>query len=207
MTSTHEENEQTKECPHCMSEIPLQASKCSKCGETLVRQVSVGLIIGIVLFPFVFSWFTLRKGHSTASRVASFVWLFIALVIAFSSRDEQGTSYKSSTKTSIDRTETEKSSVNLPTLPESENKVSISDLESKTGKFGLAVITGVATNNTDKQFSYVQVEINLYDRSGMQVGSTMANVNNLEPHGKWRFEAPLIEEKAASFKVKGVTAF
>jgi len=35
------------------------------------RSVSGPLILGIVLLPFVFAWFTLRKGHSTISRIAS----------------------------------------------------------------------------------------------------------------------------------------
>ena len=42
---------------------------------------SVGLLLGlgILLLPFVFSWFTLRKGHSNVSRVVSFVWLGLSV--------------------------------------------------------------------------------------------------------------------------------
>lgn len=44
------------------------------------RKLGAGLIIGIVLLPFVFAWFTLRKGYSTAARVASFVWAGLILL-------------------------------------------------------------------------------------------------------------------------------
>ena len=66
---------------------------------------------------------------------------------------------------------------------------------------------GTVKNNTKKQYKYVQVEINLYDKDGNQVGSTMSNVNNLEPGATWKFKAPVFEEKAASFKIKEVTGF
>ena len=48
------------------------------------RKVGILLGIGIFLLPVIFAWFTLRKGHSTLSRVLSFIWLVITL-IAYSS--------------------------------------------------------------------------------------------------------------------------
>ena len=40
------------------------------------RKVSLLLGVGIFLLPYIFAWYTLRKGHSTISRVVSFSWLF-----------------------------------------------------------------------------------------------------------------------------------
>lgn len=68
-------------------------------------------------------------------------------------------------------------------------------------------VTGTVKNNSSKKYSYAQVEINLYDKDGNQVGSTLANVNNLEPGGTWKFKAPILEDAATSFKVKDVTGF
>lgn len=68
-------------------------------------------------------------------------------------------------------------------------------------------VTGTIRNNTSREYSYVQVEINLYDSSGAQVGSTLANMNNLEPNGLWKFKAPILEENATSYKIKDVTGF
>ncbi|WP_413664770.1 DUF4236 domain-containing protein [Microbulbifer sp. CNSA002] len=39
------------------------------------RSVSFLLGVGIFLIPYIFAWFTLRKGHSVLSRVVSFGWL------------------------------------------------------------------------------------------------------------------------------------
>ncbi|MEZ8662356.1 hypothetical protein AB6D63_02860 [Vibrio splendidus] len=41
------------------------------------KKVSVGLGIGIVLVPFVFAWFTLRKGYSSKARFVSFGWMLM----------------------------------------------------------------------------------------------------------------------------------
>lgn len=42
------------------------------------RTVSFGLVVGILLLPLIFVWFTLRRGHSTTSRVFAFSWLVAA---------------------------------------------------------------------------------------------------------------------------------
>ncbi|HBQ87200.1 MAG TPA: DUF3426 domain-containing protein [Syntrophomonas sp.] len=67
-------------------------------------------------------------------------------------------------------------------------------------------IIGTVKNNTTKQYTYVQVEINLYDASGAQVGSTLANANNLEPNGAWKFKA-IATEDFATYKIKDVTGY
>lgn len=76
-----------------------------------------------------------------------------------------------------------------------------------SGQYGTTVLVGTVRNNTGKTYSYVQVEFNLYDESGAQVGSTFANVNNLEPGGTWRFEAVVLEHRASKARLKGVTGF
>lgn len=68
-------------------------------------------------------------------------------------------------------------------------------------------IAGTVKNNSQKQYRYVQVQFNLYDKSGAQVGSSLANVNNLEPGGSWKFEAHVFEKRATSAKLKDVTGF
>lgn len=68
-------------------------------------------------------------------------------------------------------------------------------------------IVGTVRNNTSRQYSYVQVEINLYDKSGTQIGSTLANANNLEPNATWKFKAVVIEDNVASYKIKDITGW
>jgi hypothetical protein len=68
-------------------------------------------------------------------------------------------------------------------------------------------VVGTVRNNTYHTYGYVQVEINLYDSAGNQVGSTLANTNNLEPGAIWKFKAIIIEDRATKFRVVNVTGF
>jgi hypothetical protein len=88
--------------------------------------------------------------------------------------------------------------------PAHNNDLVVSDL--KAGKDGS--ITGIVTNNGSKTYGYVQVEINLFDKSHTVVGSTLANVNNLAAHEKWKFSASSFGyEGATNFEVKAVTGY
>lgn len=68
-------------------------------------------------------------------------------------------------------------------------------------------VVGKIKNNSGKDRSYLQIEINLYDKDGNQTGSTMDNINNLEKDGIWSFKAMIFDEKATSYKIKEVTGF
>ncbi len=74
-------------------------------------------------------------------------------------------------------------------------------------EFGTRYVVGTVKNNTDKEYSYVQVEINLYDDSGAQVGSTLDNTNNLEPGGTWKFKAVIMEDNATKYRIKDISGF
>lgn len=77
----------------------------------------------------------------------------------------------------------------------------------ETGDYGAKYIVGTLKSNRDVTYSYVQVTINLYDSSNTQVGSTLANVNNLEPFAAWKFKAPIMNSDATTYKIMGVNAF
>ena len=70
-------------------------------------------------------------------------------------------------------------------------------------------ISGTLTNNTDNEVSYIQVEYNLYDADGAQVGTALANTNNLQPGGTWKFEAvgTASPDEVATFELIDVTGF
>lgn len=50
-------------------------------GDVEKRKLSVGLGFGIVLLPAIFSWFTLRRGHTITARLIAFGWLLITTAI------------------------------------------------------------------------------------------------------------------------------
>ncbi|MCF8118803.1 MAG: hypothetical protein K9L83_01210 [Deltaproteobacteria bacterium] len=95
-------------CPDCNSEMSSEASNCPKCGKpnpeakSSVRPVGFLLGIGIFFMPLIFSWFTLRKGHTTKAKVISFIWfgLCLAGVFGMQSADQAPTVASLSTDTS-----------------------------------------------------------------------------------------------------------
>lgn len=68
-------------------------------------------------------------------------------------------------------------------------------------------IVGTIVNTSDQTYGYVQIELNLYDSSGAQVGSALDNINNLEPHGRWNFSAMILNQNTTTYKVKGISAY
>lgn len=65
-------------------------------------------------------------------------------------------------------------------------------------------VVGTVKNNTGKHYSYVQIEVNLYDKQKNQVGSTFANINNLEPYGTWKFKALVYEKTVVEYRIQGI---
>ena len=78
--------------------------------------------------------------------------------------------------------------------------------DGESGQYSWSVV-GQIRNNTNSTYSYVQVEINLYDSNGNQVGSTMTNINNLEPGRTWNFEAPVLQDEASRYRITDVTGW
>lgn len=63
------------------------------------KSVGGWLVVGILFLPYVFSWFTLRRGYSTAARVLSFVWLGVVLIGFFSKSINDRANLSNSTRT------------------------------------------------------------------------------------------------------------
>ncbi|MCL1127764.1 hypothetical protein L2764_25685, partial [Shewanella surugensis] len=65
------------QCSQCQHHISKKAATCPQCGhpnEQLditpkERKVSLLLFLGIAFVPYIFSWFTLRKGYRLMTQV------------------------------------------------------------------------------------------------------------------------------------------
>ena len=70
-------------------------------------------------------------------------------------------------------------------------------------------ITGILTNNSNSDKDYIQVEYVLYDADGNQIGTALANTNNLKAGGTWKYEATSFKtpEEVASWERAEVTGF
>ena len=78
-----------------------------------------------------------------------------------------------------------------------------------TGDDYSVTISGTFTNNSDHDVSYVQLTYRLLDAEGAQLGTALANTNNLAAGGTWKFEATGFEPLAnvASYELADVTGF
>lgn len=83
------------------------------------------------------------------------------------------------------------------------------DGEELSGDAYSCKISGVYTNKAGKDLSYVQVSYNLFDADGNQIGTALANTNNLADGGTWKFEAfgSVAVDEVASYKIGDVTGF
>lgn len=71
-------------------------------------------------------------------------------------------------------------------------------------------IEGIVTNNTSNSYSYVQIQFVCYDKNGINLGTVMANTNNISSYEKWKFNATGIFDDAKSIDhcdFKEVTGF
>lgn len=95
----------------------------------------------------------------------------------------------------------------ISTTVTQDNSLTLVESHAETGDYGTVYVAGTIKSNVDKTYTYVQVTINEYDASGAVVRSTMANMNNLEPYGTWKFKAPVLDKDATRFKVETITGY
>lgn len=107
--------------------------------------------------------------------------------------------------TGSNNTNTTSASGEIPAI-QTQEKFSLVDSNGDYDGFAY-YITGTIKNNTNKQYSYVQVTFNLYDADGAQIGTALANINNLEANGTWKFKAIGTTEKPASYKLAEITGW
>jgi len=69
-------------------------------------------------------------------------------------------------------------------------KVSCEITKQYKEKYGYSYyIEGTCTNNSDKDYSYLQVEFICYDKEGYNLGTAWDNTSNLLKGEKWKFKA------------------
>lgn len=166
-------------CAQCGSPIPPSAKFCAKCGSRA----------GAVISENTSTVHLEKKAKANVKKgcllimVGAFILGFLVLIISVSTC--------SKALKSID---------NPPGL-------SLENHRLVRGEYGVKFVAGTISNSGSKNYEYAQVEINLYDRSGNLIGSTLANVNNLGPGQRWKFEAPVIQDDISKYEIKGITAF
>lgn len=63
-------------------------------------------------------------------------------------------------------------------------------------------LVATVKNTTAREYKFVEIDFNLYDKDGAQIGHTMTSILNLEPGGVWKIKIPVIYKNVATFKLK-----
>lgn len=58
-----------------------------------------------------------------------------------------------------------------------------------TDSIGTHYIEGTLKNNNEKDYSYLQIEFTCYDNDGNNIGTAIANANNIGAGETWKFKA------------------
>ncbi len=164
------------------------------------------LLIALLLLPPVrrFAHKTTRMSLSTGVRVV----LFFILLGGGAASMQQG---EFSAENVLEVSEAVTTETNAPTATAKKEAppkgLFVEEFSLQMDAYGIGKIVGTLKNTTNREYGYVQIEFNLYDSGGNQVGSTLANVNNLEAGRTWKFEAPVLTGNAAEAQVKNITSF
>ena len=152
---------------------------CSNCGKEINENADVCLECGV----------SISKQSSTKKEKKKFpVWLIIVLVIlgigiivaAMGSDTDTEENNNFSSETSNNGNSTSKKEK----LSLEEGHYGYSD------DYGFAYyIEGYINNNTNKDYSYVQVSFTAYDAEGNTIGSCYDNNGGLQTNGRWKFKA------------------
>lgn len=148
-------------CKACGEEIAVSAKSCPKCG---------------------------AKNKKPFYKKVWFWIIILVMIIAVAGSSESNNSTDSGSDNSGNSAITDS---NKNTVEKKEKLEIVNGVEGITVEqdaFSL-YFSGIIQNNTNKTYSYVQIEISLYDADGALLGTALDNVNNLEANGKWKFKA------------------
>lgn len=151
----------TKLCKYCKSEIPYEAKICPHC-----RKKQKGgafkwilIIFGLIV---IFAVVTGGKGSSKAQN-------------------------SSTSSTSVSSGENAIQAINNSTSKLKLEEVDAPQIADKG--YGMKSVEGSMKNISGKTLSYAQVTFALYDSDGAQIGTAVANINNLTKDSVWKYSA------------------
>ena len=77
-----------------------------------------------------------------------------------------------------------------------------------TGDFGIKTINGSYKNVSGATISYAQVTFALFDKNGAQIGTAVANINNIAKDAVWKYSAtPLTMDEWVSFQFSEIDSW
>jgi hypothetical protein len=86
-------------------------------------------------------------------------------------------------------------------------QLTVSDFTVSRAEYGMPAVVGNLKNRSDKTIAFVAVRFTLFDRSGRQVGTTLATTRDLRPADVFRFQAPIADASVSEARFAGVDVF
>lgn len=148
-----------------------------------------------------------KEGKKPVGKIILIVVVVLIVIGAVGSMGQSNSSSSDNAQASASQEQTTQEPAVEPE-PEPE-PYTIADEAMNTENPYMVTITGTLTNNTDSDKSYIQIEYVLYDADGAQVGTALANTNNLKAGGVWKFEAAgtVAPDEVANWERVEVTGF
>ncbi len=84
------------------------------------------------------------------------------------------------------------------------NNFEISNIKECQVEGDFRAICAIVKNNSNKDYKFVLVKINLFDNNNNLVGNTTACINDLEQKQNWKFSAITLENNATFFQIKDI---
>lgn len=174
-------------CKECGARISKKAKVCPHCGAKRKKSILGRLLLSIVAIFLILIVLVAVLGNNTSTRTST-------------------SSSPASSETSGNSGENLLQAFNNTT---SKSKLEeITPPEIATGEFGNKTINGAMKNISGKTLSYVQLTFALFDSDGAQIGTAIANINNLTADSVWKYSASALTlENWTSFQLTETTAY
>ena len=92
------------------------------------------------------------------------------------------------------------------TPPASAEALSLLDFKFERNQAGQWVLKGSISNTSPQTIKLATATFKLFDKKGVEIGTSIATVDNLEPGFAWAFETRVPEEGVVTARFAGFTA-
>lgn len=90
--------------------------------------------------------------------------------------------------------------------PVSPEALTLLEFKIAKNQAGKPVLKGSISNASPQTIKLATATFTLFNKKGVEIGTSIATVDNLEPGFAWTFEAQILQEGVASAKFAGFTA-
>lgn len=155
----------------------------------------IALILSI--FAFIFGIISLCKKASKGFAIVGIILAILTFLIAINMNN-------ATTDALNDAVDEFNSSVEEMTTNLLENGTMEVTNEKLSTEYGYSTLNGKVVNKSNDNYSYVEIKVNFYDKSGTLLDSSFDNVTDLAAGESWKFSAGYTED-VASYKIIEVT--